>query len=235
MYGLERKTQIEEKSFDDVIFSRKHILVLSAMIVFFGIMIVGTIKGKYGMVDMMTIFLSMGIVGGVLGGLSPDEIASAFVKGCASITFGAIVIGVSRGILVVLQEGQIIDTIINWLAGGVKMLPGSLAAVGMFWVQSVINFFIPSGSGQAATTMPIMTPLADMIGITRQTAVLAFHYGDGFSNSIIPTSATLMAVLGTANVPYEKWVKFIGPLMIIWTALGSVLVFLAAVIKLGPF
>lgn len=235
VYGLDRKITVSDHSFEKVVFSKNHILVLLVMILFFSVMITGTIKGQYDMIDMMTIFLGMGIIGGFLGGLSPNVIATAFVKGCASITFGAIVIGVSRGILIVLQEGQIIDTMINWLASGVQVLEGSFAAVGMFWVQSVINFFIPSGSGQAATTMPIMIPLADLIGITRQTAVMAFHYGDGFSNQIIPTSATLMAVLGTANVPYDKWVKFIAPLMVIWTAIGSALVFIAAIIELGPY
>jgi uncharacterized ion transporter superfamily protein YfcC len=105
----------------------------------------------------------------------------------------------------------------------------------MFWVQSIINFFIPSGSGQAATTMPIMAPLAEMIGITRQTAVMAFHYGDGFSNSIIPTSGALMGVLAAAGVPYERWVKFIWPIMVMWTIIGSAMCFIAAIIKLGPF
>jgi uncharacterized ion transporter superfamily protein YfcC len=134
-----------------------------------------------------------------------------------------------------MQDGQIIDSIIHWLASLVGSLPGSLSAVAMFWVQSIINFFIPSGSGQAATTMPIMAPLADMIGVTRQTAVEAFHYGDGISNSIIPTSAYLMGVLAMAKVPYEKWVKFVWPLMVIWTVIASIMCFIAAEIKLGPF
>ena len=110
-----------------------------------------------------------------------------------------------------------------------------MTAVGMFWVHVIINFFIPSGSGQAAATMPIMTPLADLVNITRQTAVLAFQYGDGFTNQIIPTSAALMGVLGMAKMPYERWFKFIWPLMVFWIAAGSVMVFIAAVIEYGPF
>jgi Predicted membrane protein len=145
------------------------------------------------------------------------------------------VVGISRGILIVMQSGNIVDTIVHWLASAVGFLPGGLAAVGMFLVQTCINLFIPSGSGQAATTMPIMTPLADMLEITRQTAVMAFHYGDGFTNQIIPTSGALMAVLAVAKVPYEKWVKFIWPVMVMWTIVGSIMCFISATIKLGPF
>jgi uncharacterized ion transporter superfamily protein YfcC len=121
------------------------------------------------------------------------------------------------------------------LASFIASLPGSVTAVGMFWVQTAINFFIPSGSGQAATTMPIMTPLADLVGITRQTAVLAYQYGDGFTNQIIPTSAALMGVLGMGKIPYERWFKYNWRLMVYWIIAGSVLVFIAALIEYGPF
>ena len=102
-------------------------------------------------------------------------------------------------------------------------------------VQVIINFFIPSGSGQAAATMPIMTPLSDIIGVTRQTAVMAYQFGDGFTNSIIPTSATLMAALSIGRVPYERWVKFLWPLMLIWIGIGAVFMIIADVIQYGPF
>ena len=134
-----------------------------------------------------------------------------------------------------MTQGQIIDTVISYLANILIKLPGSATAVGMFWVHSIINFFIPSGSGQASATMPIMTPLADIVGITRQTAVLAFQYGDGFSNQIIPTSAALMGVLGMGKIPYEAWFKYNWRLMVYWTIAGSILVFIAALIKYGPF
>lgn len=233
MYGVEQQGGGHEtKNFDDIVFTGTHKLVLAIIVAFLAFMLYGVMEKGYYIIELATIFLAMGIIGGLVGKLSPSDIARNFVRGCADITFGALVVGISRGILMVLQEGQIIDTIIHGLATLVSPLPGGVAAMGMFWVQSVINFFIPSGSGQAATTMPIMTPLADMIGLTRQTAVMAFHYGDGFSNSIIPTSASLMGVLAMAKVPYEKWVKFIAPLMVIWTVIGSAMCFIAAVIKL---
>lgn len=235
MYGVEKQGEHEIKSLDNVDFTGTHKLVLLVILAFFAFMLYGVMYKGYYILELSTIFLAMGVIGSLVGKLSPSEIAKQFVRGCADITFGALVVGISRAILVVMQEGQIIDTVINYLALVVGKLPGGLAAIGMFWVQSIINFFIPSGSGQAATTMPIMTPLADMVGVTRQTAVMAFHYGDGFSNSIIPTSASLMGVLAMAKVPYEKWFKFIWPLMVIWTVIGSVMCFIAAVIKLGPF
>ncbi|MDR1916076.1 MAG: AbgT family transporter [Synergistaceae bacterium] len=235
MYGVEQQGDHAVKSLDNIKFTGTHILVLLVIVAFLGFMLYGVMKLGYYILELSTIFLMMGIIGGLAGRVSPSNIARAFVRGCADITFGALVVGISRGILVTLQNGHIIDTIIHYLASVVGSLPGGLAAVGMFFVQSIINFFIPSGSGQAATTMPIMTPLADMVGLTRQTAVMAFHYGDGFSNSIIPTSASLMGVLAMAKVPYEKWVKFIWPLMVIWTIIGAIMCFTAAEIKLGPF
>lgn len=220
---------------ESVQFTGVHQAVALVCLAFLGVMIYGVMKLEFFITELAAVFLAMGIVGGLVGRLGPNQIAMHFVAGCRDIVFGALVVGVARAILVVLQDGQIIDTIIHGLANGVSIFPKGLAAVGMFWVQSIINFFIPSGSGQAAATMPIMAPLADLLGITRQTAVLAFHYGDGFSNSIIPTSASLMGVLAMAHVPYEKWFRFIWPLMVIWTIIGSVMCYIAAVINLGPF
>ncbi len=220
---------------DDVEFTTCHKLVLLVFALGIAYMVYGVMKEGFYMMELATVFFGIGVIGGLVGRLSPSNIARAFVAGCQDIAFGALVVGISRGILVTMSNGKIIDTVIHGLAGVVSVLPHGFAAIGMFLVQSCINFFIPSGSGQAATTMPIMTPLADLVGITRQTAVLCFQYGDGLSNSVIPTSASLMGVLGMAKVPYERWLKFMFPLFLIWTAVACVLVYVAAVIKLGPF
>ncbi len=220
---------------EEIPFTGTHKAVMAVVLISFAYMIYGVVKEGFYIMELATVFMGMGIAAGLVGRLGPSRIASTFVEGARSIVFGALVVGIARAILVVMTEGQIIDTVIYSLASWVSALPGALTAVGMFLVQVVINFFIPSGSGQAATTMPIMTPLADLVGITRQTAVLAFQYGDGFTNQIIPTSASLMGVLGMAKLPYERWFKFIWPLMIFWIAIGAVWVFLAAVISYGPF
>ena len=214
---------------------KQHYLVLATIVIGFGFIIYGVFRLDWYITEIASAFLAMGIIGGLLGKVGPSRLAKEFVEGARGIVFGALVVGVARGILVVMQDGMIIDTLINGLASAIQTLPSSIAVVGMMIVQVIINFFIPSGSGQAAATMPIMTPLSDIIGVTRQTAVMAYQFGDGFTNSIIPTSATLMAALSIGRVPYERWVKFLWPLMLIWIGIGAVFMIIADVIQYGPF
>jgi len=213
----------------------KHNLVVLTLLVGFGFIVYGVFKKGWYIQEIATAFLAMGIIGGLLGGLNPSKVASEFVVGARSIVFGALVVGVARAILVVMQDGSIIDSVIHALAVAIQTLPKAISVLGMYVVQIIINFFIPSGSGQAAATMPIMTPLADIIGISRQTAVMAYQFGDGFTNSIIPTSASLMGYLSIAKIPYEKWFKFIWPLMLIWIGTGAIFLLVANAIGYGPF
>jgi uncharacterized ion transporter superfamily protein YfcC len=148
------------------------------------------------------------------------------------MTVAALVVGFARGITVVLQEGQILDTLIFSAAAVLQHVPQYVAAEGMLVFQAILNFFIPSGSGQAAVTMPLMAPLADVLGLTRQTAVFAFTCGDGFSNTVIPTSGILMASLGLARVPYDRWLRFMAPLLLQLLALAAVFMAVAVAIKL---
>ena len=233
---------LEEEEKDKVIkldkipdMTTRHILVLLTIVGGFAFIIYGVFKNGWYITEIGSAFLAMGIIGGFLGGLGPSKVAQEFVVGAKSIVFGALVVGVARGILIVMQDGMILDAIINSLATMIQNLPKTISVLGMYVVQVVVNFFIPSGSGQAATTMPIMTPLADLIGVTRQTAVMAYQFGDGFTNSIIPTSAALMGVLSVAKINYEKWVKFLWPLMLIWIAIGGAFLVLANIINYGPF
>jgi len=213
----------------------RHYLVLLTIVIGFAFIIYGVFELGWYITEIGSTFLAMGIIAGLLGKLGPSKIGKEFVDGAKSIVFGALVVGVARGILVVMQDGKIIDSIINGLASTIQVLPNAISVVGMYIVQVVINFFIPSGSGQAAATMPIMTPLADIIGVTRQTAVMAYQFGDGFTNSIIPTSAALMGVLSVAKISYEKWVKFLWPLMLIWLGTGAIFLIIANIINYGPF
>ena len=137
------------------------------------------------------------------------------------MTAPAIIVGFARTIAVVLEDGQIIDTIVHSIASLLEGLPSDVAALGMLVVQSICNFFIPSGSGQAFVTMPIMSPLATLTEVPQQTAVLAFQFGDGFMNMIVPTSALVMGGLALAKVPYTAWLQFIGPLMLKILALAA--------------
>ena len=152
-------------------------------------------------------------------GLTPNRMAEAFCTGAAELTTTAMLIGFARAILILLEEGKVVDTIVHGLAVPLSQAGPGIAAVGMLAVQTLTNFFIPSGSGQAYVTMPIMAPLADLTGVTRQTAVLAFQFGDGFSNILVPTNAVLIGILSIARIPYDRWLRFILPFMFkVWLA-----------------
>ncbi|SCY97596.1 YfcC family protein [Alkaliphilus peptidifermentans] len=210
----------------------RHYGVFAVMVVGFVIMIYGIKAHDWYIQELTSLFLMMGIFASLVGGVRPSKAAGHFVEGAKGIAFGALVVGIARAILVVMESGQIIDTIIHATAAGISSLPSVMAALLMYVVQVILNFFIPSGSGQAATTMPIMAPLADLVGVTRQTAVLAYQFGDGFTNSIIPTSAVLMSYLAIGKVPYEKWFKWILPLMGMWIGSGAVFLIIATLINL---
>lgn len=213
----------------------RHTGVLLVFLIGMGILIFGVFKFGWYITEIAAIFLAMGIVGGLVGGMNLDEIAKDFITGAKDMTTGALVVGLARGILVIMEGSMIIDTIVFGMASVVSSLPKSVSAVGMLLVQSFLNFFIPSGSGQAATTMPIMAPLSEVIGLTRQTSVLAYQFGDGISNSIIPTSGVLLANLSVAKIKYEVWVKYVAPLMGLWTLMAAVFMVISVLINYGPF
>lgn len=215
--------------------TKRDYLILLEVLICFGILIYGVFKYGWYLTEIFALFIIMGLGAGILAGFGPSKIATEFVNGAKSIVFGALVVGIARTILVVMTDGMIIDSFLHGLSGLIAYLPKSVAAVGMLLVQAVTNFFIPSGSGQAAATMPLMTPLADVLGLTRQTAVLAFQFGDGFTNNIIPTSSVLMGSLSVAKIPYERWLKYVAPLMGIWIVTCAVFMVIATVINYGPF
>lgn len=229
----ESEIKIDLEKLEDL--TKRDWLVLAEVIVCFGILIWGVFKYGWYLTEIFALFVIMGIGAGILGGFGPSKIATEFVNGARSIVFGALVVGLARTILVVMTDGMIIDSVIRSLSAAISHLPKSIAAVGMMLVQAFINFFIPSRSGQAAATMPLMTPLADVLGLTRQTAVMAFHFGDGFTNSIIPTSSVLMGSLSVAKIPYERWLKYIAPLMGIWIGACAIFMVIATLINYGPY
>ncbi|MBM7601263.1 putative ion transporter superfamily protein YfcC [Virgibacillus halotolerans] len=188
---------------------------------------IGVIKFDWYITEISGMFLLMGIVMGIIGKMHVNDMAEAFIEGCKVLVMGALVVGFAYAILIVLENGNIMDTILYGLANLVSGLPSGLTAIGMYLAQCLLNFIVPSGSGQAALTMPIMTPLADLVGVNRQTAVLAFQFGDGISNILTPTSGYFMAGLAVAGVAWTKWVRFIWPLILIQYALGAIFVTVA--------
>ena len=216
-------------------FTLRHKIVLIVLLLTFVVLIYGVNKYGWYIDEIAALFLSMGIICGIIGGLWPSKIAVAFVAGATALTVGALVVGLARAILVVLRDGSILHTIVYFLAGLVAGLPAALAAIGMYIVQLVISVVIPSGSGMASVTMPVMGPLATLLNMTQQTAVLIYQFADGFTNIIIPTQGYLLAGLALAAVPFEKWVKWYWPLFLIFMLLGAIFIIIAQVIKFGPF
>ena len=219
IYGIKED---QEYTFDDVsaTMSKRQIGVLVIMLACFGILIYGLSKLGWYFEEMSALFIFMGIICGFVNGYGPSRIAKEFGEGAKGIVVGCLIIGIARTVEVILSDASILDTIVYGIVNIVGVLPNSIKAVGMFLCQSLINCVIVSGTGQAAVTMPLMVPVSDLVGISRQTAVLAFQLGDGFSNSVLPMSSSLMGYLAVSKIPYSKWLKFMLPLFGIWTALG---------------
>ena len=193
-------------------FKLSHKIILLMLAICIGVIVWGVLTQGFWITEIAAVFLVTGLLSGFVGRLSPDEMAEAFIQGAKDMMGAAIMLGFARGIVILAENASIIDTILNALSGLIGGLPSLVAAWIMYPVQMFINFFVSSGSGQAALTIPILAPLGDLIGISRQLTVLIFQLGDGFSNALFPTSGVLLACLGLAGVPYSKWFKWILPI-----------------------
>jgi len=208
-----------------------HRWVLGVLLLVLAVLVYGLSRWHWYLVEMGALFVGLTIALAVIARMTPDRTAIEFGKGAAELTTTALMIGVARAIQVVLDRGGVVDTIVHGISVPLQELPGTLSAIGMFFVQSLANLFIPSGSGQAYVTMPIMAPLADLVGVSRQVAVLAYQFGDGFTNILVPTNAVLVGILAMAAVPYDRWVRFVMPFMVKMWILGSLA--LAAAVAIG--
>lgn len=212
----------------------RKVLVILALFVALGVIVYGGIRWGWSLKDNTAVFIWLGIVAGVLAGFSPSKIAQCFTAGAKRMIGAALILGLARSISEVLDAGGVLDTIVYAIGKAIYVIPKFLQGPVMFLANIIINVFIVSGSGQAAVVMPVFIPVSDMIGITRQTTILAFNFGDGFCNYILPMSTALMGNLGAVNVPYEKWMKFMGKLFVLWVAVGSLLLMIAQAIHYGP-
>jgi len=186
-------------------------------------MVVGVMGYGWYLPEICALFLALAVASGFAADYSADDIAKEFIAGAKDIFSAALIIGFAAGIIVILENGQVIDTMLNSMAAALES-SGKAGALGtMYGIQTFINLFIPSASAKAAVTMPIMAPFSDLIGVSRQATVLAFQFGDGFTNMITPCSGVLMAVLSVAKVPYEKWFKFIWKFILFLIAVGFLL------------
>ena len=228
-----KKVEVSKKQHDKI--EGRHYLVLLIVIACFVLLVYGSQNWKWKLQENAAMFLWMGVLSGFAYGFGPSRIAEEFTKGAKKLVYGALMIGMANGISLILADGKILDTTVQYLGGLLVVLPSHAQAAGMFLMQLLINGLITSGSGQAAATMPIMLPVADIIGMTKQTAVLAFNFGDGLSNYILPTSSALMGFIAMVGISYSNWMKFMWRLFLIWTVVGAVLVIVANSINYGPF
>ena len=176
-----------------------------------------TLWGWY-MPEITGLFLGMGILCGIIAGFPANKIADELVTGAKDILSAALVVGFASGIVIILQDGKVVDSILHAMQNSLDGTSEVTSLTAMYGIQAVINFLIPSATAKAAITIPIMAPFSDLVGVSRQAMVLAFQFGDGFTNMITPTSGVLMAALAMARVPYEKWVKWI------WKGVGILLI-----------
>ena len=235
MYHEDLNSKFREQKIKDVNFKKEHKLVLFIFLIGIIIIIFGVIKYEFYITEMSAVFVGLSIIMGLVGGLKLNGTVEAFIQGCHNLLYACICVGIARALTIVMTDGKMLDVIVHFATYLLNGLPNLIKAPSMFIVQSIINILIPSGSGQAVVTMPIMIPIADVIGITRQTAVLAFQMGDGITNLFTPTSASLMAGLAIAGVSWGKWMKWFGKLFLLWIIIGIIACMIATNINYGPF
>jgi uncharacterized ion transporter superfamily protein YfcC len=205
-------------------------LVLLVTLAALAIVVWGIKQYQWYFIELGGVFFALALACGFIYRMPLDDMARNFIAGAGELIGTALLIGFARGIEIVLTDGQVLHTIVNGLSLPLLAAGAELSAVGMLFIQSILNFFIPSGSGQAYVTMPIMAPISDIVGVSRQVAVLAYQMGDGFMNMIVPTNAVLMGILGICGIPYGRWFRFIWPLMLQLLVLGSITMVIAVLI-----
>lgn len=202
----------------------RDLVVLVLVALAFAALVIGVMRLDWGFNELSAAFFVMGVLAGLVSGLGLRGTAEAFVEGFASMAYAAMLIGFARAIYVVLDDGQIVDTVVYGLVTPLAGLPVFLSALGMMAVQALVHVPVPSVSGQAVLTMPVLVPLSDVIGLSRQVTVLAYQYGAGLCELLTPTNGALMAILAAAGVPYGEWLRFAVPRFAALLALGLVAV-----------
>ena len=215
--------------------SVRQVLILILLLLTVVALVVGVLACDWYITEISALFLAMGILAGIIDRQSADEIAKLFLAGCKDILSAALVVGLASGIIVILRDGRVMDTLIYGLSRSLAHT-GEVGSLGVMYVfQTVLNLVMPSGSAKAALTMPIMTQFADLIGVSRQTTVLAFQFGDGFTNMLTPTSGVLIGVLGIARIPYGTWLKWVWKFIVGLITVGFLLMLPTLWIELPGF
>lgn len=220
---------------EDADFTGKQKLIVSTFFVFIIFFVYGAFNYGWSINELAAIFLIMGVVVAFIAKITPNQFISTFMDGARSLVYGALVVGIARAVIVVMEQGNILDTIVH---GALVPLESTSLFVGgqlLFTFNLLFNLLVTSGTGQASIIMPLMVPIVDLLGLTRQTGVLILKLGDGFTNIITPTSGVLMAVLAVGGVQWTKWARFVLPLLLMWIVVGLIAVGFAILTGYGPF
>lgn len=212
-----------------------HFFVLNVLAFTMIYLVVGVLGYQWYIMEIAALFLAMGIVAGFAASKKAGEMTKLFVEGVKDIVSASLVVGFAGGIIAILTDGQIIDTVLNSLSGALKGASQMSAITIMYGFQSLLNLVITSGSAKAALTIPIMAEFSDIVGLTRQATIMAFQFGAGFTDMIAPTSGVLMGVLGMARIPYARWLKWIMPILIVLIIIGFLLLIPTVTMKLNGF
>lgn len=215
-------------------FNNKHKFIIFIFILAIGVFLFGVFTYEWSVNELSGIFIISSIVIALINKIKPNDFIKIFMTGVRKLAYGAIIIGVARSIIVIFDNANILDTITHAATIHMQELPTTIGALSMFAFNWLFNILVSSGSGQASIVMPIMSPIGDMIGITRQTTVLAFKLGDGITNIITPFSGVLMSVLAIGGIPWTKWLKFAFPLVLWWSLVGIIFLIIAVFINYGP-
>jgi len=213
-----RKAPAEAVRLEDTPLTTRQGWILVVLLLTVVALIVGVTVWEWYLPEITALFLGMGIVCGIIAGFGANRIAEEFLAGAKDILSAALVVGFASGIIVILQDGHVVDSILHGMQEGLDGTGPVASLSAMYGIQALINFLIPSATAKAAITIPIMAPFADMVGVSRQAMVLAFQFGDGFTNMVTPTSGVLIAALAMARIPYAKWVKWI------WKGVAALLI-----------
>lgn len=219
VYELEQTESQSGKAIETPRFTKRQGIGLLLIVAAIVLNVYGIFTYDWSFNEMSANFLLAGLLAGVIGGLGINGTFEAMIEGMKDILFGAMIVGFAKGIIYILENGHIIDTIVHGMTTLLADVPSSMVIITMFVLQFFLNFFIPSGSGQALTTMPLMVPISDLLNINRQITVLAFQYGDAISNVLFPTSAILMGALAVGKITYTQWLKFAWKLIVVWVVI----------------
>ncbi|MET3506221.1 YfcC family protein [Halalkalibacter oceani] len=235
LMGEQKFADKDMKEEDMGAFTTAHKILILYFFLCIGTFVYGSLTWGWGINELAAIFLINAIGSALISRQSPNQFVRSFMGGAKNILYGALIIGIARAVVVLMENAFILDTVVNAIFIPMSELGTIMGALAMFFFNIFFNILVPSGSGQAAVVMPMMTPLADMLGVTRQTAVIAFKLGDGITNMVTPISGVLMAVLAIGGVPFTRWIRFVMPLVFYWTVVGMLFVILAVFIDYGPF